>query len=136
MYAQAYDGSNKGITFHGMDNHPVKTIVIEYAVVDPFGAGSCFIYVFIFVSSASDGSIQPDIPVGLCIYDAPIRRGRTGIRAGITFAHYTGASPFNTVPGRIVTIEDHPMPIPAQRRAIFVDCKLGRQGFRSPSPVV
>ena len=40
MDTQGDDCCNEGITLYSMKHHPVKAIIVEDAIVDPFGTGS------------------------------------------------------------------------------------------------
>ena len=74
MDTQGDDCCNEGITLYSMKHHPVKAIIVEDAIVDPFGTGSLPVYLFVFFSATGYRCIESYVPFRFCIDNAAICR--------------------------------------------------------------
>lgn len=83
-----------------MEYHPVKTMIIQDAVVDALRSGTLVIDFFIFLRTAWDFCIKADAPFGFRFYGAAIFGLGTVTAAfiGMTFAIWTAPHKFPTVP--------------------------------------
>ena len=74
MYTQSDDRCDEGITFYSMKYHAVKPVIIEDAIVNPFGTGTFFVYLLVFLSSPGYRRVETNVPVWFCIYHTTICR--------------------------------------------------------------
>jgi len=74
MYTQGDDRCNEGIALNSMKDHPVKSIIVEDAIVDPFGTSSLSVYLFVLLRASGYGCIESDVPFRFCIDNTAICR--------------------------------------------------------------
>ena len=132
------DHGEEGITFSSVDTHIMKMVIIEHPVIDPFTGSAVIVNRFIFLRTPGDRSIEPDIPVWLCV-DTPAigRRGTfpftgTGIHpaAGKRAAPFAGMFLFTVSP------VDHAVASHAQGSAVCVNGDRIRDGIGSAAVVI
>lgn len=66
--------SEEKILFFGMDDHIMKTVIVEYPFIYPFIGSAAIVNLFIFIDLPRHRGIKPNIPVGFCIDTAAIGR--------------------------------------------------------------
>ena len=74
MDTQGDDCCNEGITLYRMNHHPVKSIIVEDAIVDSFGTSSLSVYLFVLLRASGYGCIESDVPFRFCIDNTAICR--------------------------------------------------------------
>ena len=74
MDTQGDDRCNEGIALYSMKNHPMKSIIVKDAIVDPFGTSSLPVYLFVLFCASRYRCIESDVPFWFCIDNAAICR--------------------------------------------------------------
>lgn len=133
MNADTDDHGEEGIPFAGMDSHIMQMIVVQDTVIYPFAGSAVIINLLIFIRTACNGRIKPDVPFRFCVNAAAIRGRRAFLftGAGIRFAAGKGAAPFAGMFLFAVAPVDHTQSCHAQRGAIFVNGYEVRNRIRS-----
>ena len=103
-------------------------IVNEDAVINAFGGGALLHFVLPGVGTARDSGKQAQIPIGLSVNDAAIRRRgtRSARSAGFNAVNDSGTTPLKAAAVFRETVINHFTPAGTDRYAVVVNTQSGR----------